>query len=109
MIDIEGVNNDLINNLSLLGPYGSQVPQPVVVIPYCQILFTKEIGEGHLFCKLKRDKGTLDAICFNARKNGLDITLCKPDRRLHIAGNLVKNEWQGITKPQIRILDIAQI
>ena len=109
MIDIEGVNTDLINNLNLLGPYGSQVPQPVIVIPNCQILFTKEMGEGHLLCKLKRDKSTLDAVCFNARKNGLDITLSKPDQILHIAGNLVKNEWQGVIKPQIRIVDIAQI
>ena len=109
MIDIEGVNTDLINNLSLLGPYGSQVPQPVIVIPNCQILFTKEMGEGHLLCKLKRDKGTLDAVCFNARKSGLDIILSKPNQILHIAGNLVKNEWQGVIKPQMRIIDIAQI
>ena len=26
MIDIEGVNTDLIDNLDLLGPYGAQVP-----------------------------------------------------------------------------------
>ncbi len=109
MIDIEGVNTDLIDNLNLLGPYGSQVPQPVIVIPNCQILFTKEMGDGHLLCKLKKDKGTLDAVCFNARKAGLDITLSKPNQILHIAGNLVKNEWQGVIKPQIRIVDIAQI
>ena len=109
MIDVESVNTDLIDNLNLLGPYGSQVPQPVIVIPNCQILFTKEMGEGHLLCKLKRDKGTLDAVCFNARKSGLDITLSKPNRVLHIAGNLIKNEWQGVIKPQMRIVDIAKI
>jgi len=109
MIDIEGVDIDLINNLSLLGPYGAQVPKPIIVIPNCQILFTKEMGEGHLLCKLKRDKGTLDAVCFNARKSGLDITLSKPNQILHIAGDLVKNEWRGIVKPQVRIVDIAQI
>ena len=108
MIDIEGVNTDLIDNLNLLGPYGSQVPQPVIVIPNCQILFTKEMGEGHLLCKLKRDKGTLDAVCFNAKKSGLDISLSKPNLILHIAGNLVKNEWRGVIKPQMRIVDIAQ-
>ena len=68
MIDIEGVNTDLINNLNLLGPYGSQVPQPIIVIPNCQLLFVKEIGDGHLLCKLKKENGTLDAICFNAKK-----------------------------------------
>jgi single-stranded-DNA-specific exonuclease len=109
MIDIEGVNNHLINNLSLLGPYGSQVPQPVIVIPNCQILFTKEMGEGHLLCKLKRNRGTLDAVCFNARKSGLDIALSKPNQILHIAGNLVKNEWQGVIKPQMPIVAIPQI
>ena len=109
MIDIEGVNTDLSNNLSLLGPYGSQVPQPVIVIPNCQILFTKEMGAGHLLCKLKKENGTLDAICFNAKKKLLDIPLSKPNQIIHIAGNLVKNEWQGVTKPQMRIIDIAKI
>ena len=109
MIDIEGVNTDLINNLNLLGPYGSQVPQPIIVIPNCQILFTREMGEGHMLCKLKKDNGTLDAVCFNARKSGLDITLSKSNQVLHVAGNLVKNEWRGVIKPQMRIVDIAKI
>ena len=109
MIDIEGVDTDLINNLNLLGPYGSQVPQPIIVIPNCQILFTREMGEGHMLCKLKRDNGTLDAVCFNARKSGLDITLSKSNQILHVAGNLVKNEWRGVIKPQMRIVDIAKI
>ena len=56
MIDIEGVNTDLIDNLNLMGPYGSQVPQPIIVIPSCQLVFVKEIGEGHLLCKLKKRK-----------------------------------------------------
>ena len=109
MIDIEAVNTDFINNLNLLGPYGSKVPQPIIVIPSCQLLFAKEMGDGHLLCKLKKKNGTLDAICFNAKKKGLDIPLSKPNQTIHVAGNLVKNEWQGVTKPQIRIVDIAQI
>ncbi len=109
MIDIEGVDTELINNLNLLGPYGSQVPQPIIVIPNCQILFTREMGEGHMLCKLKKDNGTLDAVCFNARKSGLDITLSKSNQVLHVAGNLVKNEWRGVIKPQMRIVDIAKI
>ncbi len=109
MIDIEGVNTDLIDKINLMGPFGSQAPQPIVVIPNCQLLFVKEMGEGHMLCKLKKQKGTLDAICFNARKKGLDIPLSKPNQIFHIAGNLVKNEWHGVTKPQMRIIDIAKM
>tara|TARA_B100000287_G_scaffold267646_1_gene251695 strand:- start:104 stop:1024 length:921 start_codon:yes stop_codon:yes gene_type:complete len=109
MIDVEAVNTDLVNNLNLLGPYGSQVPQPIIVIPNCQLLYVKEMGEGHLLCKIKKEKGTFDAICFNAKKKGLDIPLSKLDQLLHIAGNLVKNEWQGVIKPQMRIIDIAKM
>ena len=109
MIDIEGVNTDLIDKINLLGPFGSQVPQPIIVIPSCQLLFVKELGEGHLLCKLKKEKGTLDAICFNAKKKGLDIPLSKPNQILHVAGNLVKNEWHGVTKPQMRIVDVAKM
>ena len=108
MIDIEGVTTDLIEKINLLGPFGSKVPQPIIVIPSCQLLFVKEMGEGHLLCKLKKERGTLDAICFNAKKKGLDIPLYKPNQILHIAGNLVKNEWRGVVKPQIRIIDIAK-
>ena len=43
------------------------------------------------------------------KKKGLDIPLSKLNQVIHVAGNLVKNEWQGVTKPQIRIVDIAQI
>ncbi len=109
LIDIDAVDNDLITNLNHLGPYGSQVPQPIIVIPNCQLIFSREIGDGHMLCKLKKENGTLDAICFNAKKKGLDIPLSKSNQIIHIAGNLVKNEWQGVTKPQMRIIDIAKI
>ena len=103
------MNTDLIDKINLLGPFGSQVPQPIIVIPSCQLLFVKELGEGHLLCKLKKEEGTLDAICFDAKKKGLDIPLSKPNQILHLAGNLVKNEWHGVTKPQMRIVDIAKM
>ncbi len=109
LIDIDAVDADLITSLNHLGPYGSQVPQPIIVIPNCRLIFSKGIGDGHMLCKFKKESGTLDAICFNAKKKGLDIPLSKPNQIIHIAGSLVKNEWQGVIKPQMRIIDIAKI
>ena len=108
LINIDAINVDLINELYLLGPFGSQIPIPIIVVPNCRLVFSKIVGQTHIMCKFQRTGGnSLDAICFNASNNRLGEALLKKNIELHVAGQLIVDEWQGITKPKIKIVDLA--
>jgi len=108
LINIDAINVDLINELYLLGPFGSQIPIPIIVVPNCRLVFSKIVGKTHIMCKFQRTGGnSLDAICFNASNNRLGEALLKKNIELHVAGQLIVDEWQGITKPKIKIVDLA--
>ncbi len=108
LIGIDTIDTNLVEELHLLGPFGSKVPVPIVVVPNCSVVFSKIIGGSHIICKFQR-KGndSLDAVCFNAVNNMLGEALLKKNNQLHVACQLMVDDWHGIKKPKIKIVDLA--
>ncbi len=108
LIGIDAININLIEELHLMGPYGSKVPLPIVLIPNCRVVFSKVVGGSHVICTFQREgNSNLDAICFNANNNLLGEALLKKNNDLHVACQLMVDDWQGINKPKIKIVDLA--
>ena len=108
LISIDAINIKLIKELNLMGPYGSKVPVPIVLIPNCRVVFSKVVGGSHIICTFQREgNDNLDAICFNATSNLLGEALLKKNSKLHVACQLMVDDWQGINKPKIKIVDLA--
>ena len=91
-----------------MGPFGSKVPIPIIVVPNCFVVFSKIVGGSHIICKFKRKgNNNLDAVCFNATNNMLGEALLKKNNELHVACQLMIDDWQGVKKPKIKIVDLA--
>lgn len=105
----EAATPELINQIEAAGPFGAGAPAPRFVFPDMRIKFCKPVGEGHL--KLTLGDGgpvTLDAICFNAVQSGLfDALSNHQGRKLHAAGRIEVNHWQGRQRTQLRLDDAA--
>ncbi|WP_368184610.1 single-stranded-DNA-specific exonuclease RecJ [Aestuariibius sp. HNIBRBA575] len=101
---------ELVNRLEEAGPYGASSPAPRFALPDCQILFTKEVGSGHL--KLSFGDGLsarMDAIAFGALDSDMGRALMNhKGRRFHLAGRLDVNTWQGRQSVQLRLEDAAE-
>ena len=108
LIGIDTIDINLIEELNLMGPFGSKVPVPIVLVPNCCVVFSKIVGGSHIICKFQRkDNNNLDAVCFNAANNMLGEALLKKNNELHVACQLMVDDWQGIKKPKIKIVDLA--
>ena len=83
LIGIDAIDINLIEELNLTGPFGSNVPAPIILVPNCRVVFSKVVGSSHIICKLLR-KGNknLDAVCFNAANNMLGEALLKKNNEL---------------------------
>ena len=105
----EAATPELIEQIEAAGPFGAGAPAPRFVFPDMSVRFSKPVGDGHLKLTLS-DGGpvTIDAICFNAVQSGLfDALSNHQGRKLHAAGRIEVNHWQGRQRTQLRLEDAA--
>ncbi|AJY47080.1 single-stranded-DNA-specific exonuclease RecJ [Martelella endophytica] len=110
-LSASGATLDLIDRLEAAGPYGSGHPQPVFAVPAHKLRDARVIGTGgHVKVTLESPEGAhLDGIAFRAADKPLgEMLLSARGRRLHVAGSLSGDYYQGRRRVQLRIIDAAE-
>jgi len=102
-------NMKLLQDLELVGPFGSGNPEPKFVIPDARLSYAAVVGERHVRGIIVGEGGgRLACISFNTVDTALGKALLNSqDVPLHIAGRLRINTWQGRSSPQLHIDDAA--
>jgi single-stranded-DNA-specific exonuclease len=106
----EGATQALLDALDKAGPFGTGYPSPVFVLPRHQVAAVVPAGASHLRVELRSDAGgTLKAIAFRAVNSELGEFLQRSrGQRIHVAGQIQANYWNGARSVQFRITDAAQ-
>src|SRR5262249_61152871 len=104
-----GATGDAVLTLARAGPFGSGNPEPVVALPAHTVAFADEVGQSHIRVRLRAGDGAmLNAIAFRAAGQALGSALTQSrGRRVHAAGCLALDRWQGGERGQVRVIDIA--
>lgn len=99
----------LLADINRAAPFGQGNPEPVFVFPAHEILEVQLVGDRHLRTRLRAGDGcTLTAMAFGAADQPLGFALNEArGRRLHIAGTLSLNRWNGTERVDLRIIDVA--
>lgn len=113
---IQSINNELIENIEKLAPFGNGNATPIIKISNVYILHAKIIGKTHIQVVLTHDKSSsfksksLKAIAFNAVNTAIEkFLLSKRNRLFSIFGSLKINHWNGIRSIQLQIKDIESL
>ena len=111
VIDIGGVTPNLVDQISLLAPFGEANPEPRFVVKNVMISRPIALKNGHIACTLTGRGGKyLSAIAFRVDGTPVgDALLNAKNKYFHVAGYLKKEQWRGKTKMQIQIHDIAPV
>jgi len=97
----------LVESLAAAGPFGAGAPAPRFALPDSRVAFARVVGSNHLKLALEDESGArLEAIAFGAAGTPLGEAL-QPGARIHAAGFLELNHWQGRTTVQLRLEDAA--
>jgi len=95
---------DLAHWLSYLGPHGVGNPGPLFLARGVRLDRAKVVGERHIKARLASEGGGLDAIAFGLAERVEPEAL---ERGPHdVLFRLEKNEWQGTTRAQARLVDV---
>jgi single-stranded-DNA-specific exonuclease len=108
-LSAKAVTPDLAALLNRAGPFGAANPEPVVALPAHEIVYADEVGQAHMRLRLRAaDGATVAGIAFRAVGQKLGHALAAGrGARLHIAGALSVDRWQGAERVQIRVIDAA--
>lgn len=102
-------NMDFLELIERAGPYGAGHPQPVFAFPNHLVRDARIVGRDHVSLTLQASDGkSVRAIAFRAAGEPIGNALLDArGDRLHLAGTLSINHWQGRQTPQLRIVDAA--
>jgi single-stranded-DNA-specific exonuclease len=103
------VTTDLIAELECVAPFGAGNDEPRFAVVDVKVAKADVVGSGHVRCFLSgRSGGSVKAIAFNSADSELGhALLTAAGRRLHVAGTVRADNWQGRNSAQLIIDDAA--
>jgi single-stranded-DNA-specific exonuclease len=109
IISPAGATAALVHDLAQAGPFGAGNPEPMLAVPEARIAFADVVGQGHVRLRLVGGDGArLDAIAFRIADTPLGQALLGArGARIHAAGRLKTDEWNGQERVQLHLDDAA--
>ncbi|WP_374656500.1 single-stranded-DNA-specific exonuclease RecJ [Dongia sp.] len=102
---------EFVTLLEQMGPFGAGNAEPRFVLPNVRLAFADLVGGAHLRLQIEgADGARLKAIAFRAAENDLGrLLLTARGARLHLAGHLRHDNWQGRQGVQLIVEDAALV
>ena len=106
-----GANTEFMDLLDRAGPYGAGHPEPRFAFPAHRLSRVRIINEQHVRCTLSAANGArLEAVAFRVGDTPLAKLLLKAEgTKLHVAGHLRRDTWNGRDGVELIIEDAAEV
>ena len=98
---------NFVRQIEKLGPFGTGNSEPRFALADCKIIRADIVGEKHVSIVFMQGGARLRGIAFRAMENDLGQALLARMDRIHLAGHLRIDEWQGDERVQMHISDAA--
>ena len=107
ILNIDNINKQMVESLSLLEPFGEANPQPIFAFKGLKIQSIRSLTDGkHLKLSLKSNNNTyVNAIGFNLGHFTSEFTI---GDKIDVAGNLEINSFNGVDSIQINLKDVMK-
>ena len=99
---------DFVENLDQIGPFGAGAPQPVFVLSQVHVTGSRRIGVNHVRFSAEDSSGRLDGVAWRCADEPLGEALLRGGK-MHLAGRLKADEWNGRKRVQFELIDAAAL
>jgi len=106
-----GATVALVQSIEAAGPFGAGNPEPVFALPRHRLVDVFPAGADHLRLRaVAGDGAAIEAIAFRVVGKPLGEALRKArGASVHLVGALAINRYGGREKPQLRLIDAAEV
>ena len=110
MASLSAVNEQFAEDMQFLEPYGTDNPEPQIMLSSVRFGWAQIVGSGHVKCTLLAAGGEkLPAIAFRAADNAIGQAMLQNKGDVFdVVGNVRCDNWQGRKRIQILINDIKR-
>ncbi len=107
LIALEEINENFLNDLEILEPFGLGNPEPNFIIENILLKSARIINDKHILLSLKNNVGSeIDGISFNSNNSILGEYLMKSiNRKLNVLVNIKRNDFSKKNIAQIILKD----
>jgi single-stranded-DNA-specific exonuclease len=98
---------EFVRQVERLGPFGTGNSEPRFALADCTIIRADIVGEKHVSIIFTHGGQRVRGIAFRAMESDLGQSLLLKGSRVHLAGHLRIDEWQGNERVQLHINDSA--
>jgi len=107
---LNGINEKFAEDLSMLEPFGTANPEPLVMVRGVMINWPQVVGNGHIKCSLTNSLNIkIPAIAFRAVDSELGNAMMQNKGEIFDAVGYVKcDEWNGRKRVQFIINDLMR-
>ena len=108
-VSAAGANPALLATIARAGPFGAGNSEPLIALPAHTLIYADKVGENHVRARLKSGDGAIvNAIAFRALNQPLgNALLANRGQKVHAAGTLGIDRWNGAERVQMRLADLA--
>jgi len=111
MLTVPGATMELARELSRLAPFGAGNEEPTFVLPRTRVVRSDRIGKDgatiRAFIEGEGGGARLKALVFRAGDGALGRAFAQPSARLHLAGHLRTEHWNGSESVSFVVTDAA--
>ncbi|MEO0606687.1 MAG: single-stranded-DNA-specific exonuclease RecJ [Pseudomonadota bacterium] len=100
------VTPETFDLIQTIGPFGQGAPEPVFGLRDVEITHTRPIGENHLKLTVEDAGARVEALVWRCLGTPLGDALLRRGR-VHLAGRLKDNVWNGRRTAQLDVIDAA--
>lgn len=100
------VTTETFDLVQTIGPFGQGAPEPIFALQNVEITHTRPIGENHLKLTVENAGARIEALVWRCIGTPLGDALLRRGR-VHLAGRLKDNEWNGRRTAQFEVIDAA--
>jgi len=105
-LNFSDIDNKLLEELSLMKPFGVGNPKPIFLTRDCRISKIEYLKDGkHVKLKLKKDNTELNAIIFKVNDKIKNKLKCASN--VTIIYQIEENVWKGLKNIQLVVLDLV--
>lgn len=107
-LSVRGIDIGLATDLRRLAPFGAGNPEPRFCIRDAIVVSARVVGQNHVSCMLAdASGGRARAIAFRVADGPIGRHLLAPRTRLHLAGQVRLERWEGQDRVSLRIDDVV--
>ncbi|MHB1304300.1 MAG: single-stranded-DNA-specific exonuclease RecJ [Acidiphilium sp.] len=109
-VAVAGATEATTEQIARIGPFGAGNEEPIFVVPHVLVCKADRIGRtGTTIRAFVQGEagGRLKAVLFRAKDDALATALLNGGAKLHLAGHLRAERWNGRTSVCLTILDAA--